>query len=284
MPESITLTAGTARVSAIAQTGFASGLPLLVCIPGGSYNSGYFDVPGHSLFAAAGERGFPIVAVDRPGYGASDPLPGDVSFAGNAGVLTDAIAGLWARQEKTCPGIVLIGHSMGGAIAVHIAARHPRWPLLGISINAIHDVPPQTVTGAWQAISRGTTINFTSEDRARYMYGPEGTHSPAVLSAAEPACAPIPVDELHEVIEGWPRDFARLAPRVNVAVHYSLADHEKLWNSTPDNISAFAGAFTAAPQMTTHTINNSGHNVDHHYAGPAFHTAQLDWAARLDRA
>lgn len=283
MPESITLTTGTARVSAIAQTGSAGDLPLLVCIPGGSYNSGYFDVPGHSLFAAADERGFPIVAVDRPGYGASDPLD-EVSFAGNASVLTDAIADLWAQQKKTCPGIVLIGHSMGGAIAVHIAASRPSWPLLGISINGIHDVPPQHVTGAWKAIPRGTAISFTSDDRAHYMYGPEGTYSPAVLSAAEPACAPIPVDELHEVVEGWPLDFAPLAARVNVAVHYSLAEHEGLWNSTPDSISAFADAFTAAPQTTAHTIKSSGHNVDHHDAGPAFHTDQLDWAAQLTRA
>ncbi|NGO10319.1 hypothetical protein G5C60_22675 [Streptomyces sp. HC44] len=58
------------------------------------------------------------------------------------------------------------------------------------------------VTDAWQAIPHGSSIDFTSEDRARFMYGPEGTHDPAVLKAAEPACAPIPVDELYEVIEG----------------------------------------------------------------------------------
>ncbi|MFG2631116.1 alpha/beta hydrolase [Streptomyces sp. NPDC048473] len=283
MPEHITLTVGTARISALTQTGSTSGLPLLVCVPGGSYTSGYFDVPGHSLFTAAAERGFPIVALDRPGYGGSDPLT-EVSFASNAEVLTDTIADLWTQQDEHCPGVVLVGHSMGGAIAVHIAAGPRTWPLLGISINAIHVVPPQAVTDAWQAIPRGTSIEFTSEDRARFMYGPEGTHDPAVLKAAEPACAPIPVDELYEVIEGWPRDFARLAPAVNVPVHYGLAEHEGLWNSTPESIAAFAAAFAAAPQVTAHTINNSGHNVDHHYAGRAFHSEQLDWAAGLSRS
>ncbi|MEV0222280.1 hypothetical protein [Streptomyces sp. NPDC050704] len=71
---------------------------------------------------------------------------------------------------------------------------------------------------------------------------------------------------------------------MNVPVHYGLAEHEGLWNSTPESIAAFAAAFTTAPQVTAHTIKDSGHNVDHHYAGRAFHSEQLDWAAGLSRS
>lgn len=40
--------------------------PLLVCLPGGSCNGGYFDVPGFSLLSAASRNGFTAVALDRP--------------------------------------------------------------------------------------------------------------------------------------------------------------------------------------------------------------------------
>ncbi|WP_190171352.1 alpha/beta fold hydrolase [Streptomyces mirabilis] len=46
-------------------------MPLLVCLPGGGYNASYFDVPGYSLVDAARREGFPVVSLDRPGYGGS---------------------------------------------------------------------------------------------------------------------------------------------------------------------------------------------------------------------
>ncbi len=63
-------------------TGIAAGpgtpdTPLLVCLPGGSYTARYFDVPGFSLLDVAEANGFTAIALDRPGYGGSDPLPAD---------------------------------------------------------------------------------------------------------------------------------------------------------------------------------------------------------------
>ena len=42
--------------------------PLVVALPGGTYTSVYFDVPGQSLLDTAETLGIPVIAVDRPGY------------------------------------------------------------------------------------------------------------------------------------------------------------------------------------------------------------------------
>ncbi|MGY1608375.1 MULTISPECIES: alpha/beta fold hydrolase [unclassified Geodermatophilus] len=66
------------------------------------------------LLAAAGLR---AVAVDTPGFGASDPLPAP-SVETLAAAVGDAVAGLGPA--------VLAGHHTGGVLAVELAATRPR--------------------------------------------------------------------------------------------------------------------------------------------------------------
>lgn len=257
------------------------GLPLVVCIPGGSYNAHYFDVPGHSLLQAASERGFPVVALDRPGYGGSSPQAGGPSFAQNAVVLSEAIGVLWAAHQDTAPGVVLIGHSMGGAVALHIAASERSWPLLGVSITGIHTDAPEVVAAAWASIPDGIEVAFSDDQRVQFMYGPADSYDPTVVGAAAPSAEKIPVEELREVVDGWITDFAELAPRVDVPVHYALTEHDHLWNSTAENVASFGAAFTGAPSVLTEHVPGVGHNIDHHHGSDAFHARQLDFAAEV---
>src|SRR2546428_7366721 len=59
-----------------------------------------------------------MVALDLPGHGESDPLPG-VSVEEYAAVVAEFLIAL------ECGPVVVIGHSLGGAIAIALAARHP---------------------------------------------------------------------------------------------------------------------------------------------------------------
>lgn len=279
MTHAITLATPRGAVTGIEEDG-APGRPLLVCIPGGSYNSRYFDVPGHSLFQLAHEQGFAVAALDRPGYQGSDPLD-EVSFAGNAETLDAAVEELWKRHSDRATGVVLIGHSIGGAIAVHMAGRSPSWPLLGISITSVHTDAPDAVKAAWNSMPPDISIPFTREQRVQFMYGPEGTYDPDVVDAAEISADMVPVAELLEIVDGWVSDFPRLAAAVRVPVHYALADNEALWISTDDNVKKFGDAFTNSPSVVAERVTGSGHNLDHHRASPALHARQLEFAASL---
>jgi pimeloyl-ACP methyl ester carboxylesterase len=279
MTEALSLRAGAGRVTGFLARGEAR-RPLLVCIPGGSYNARYFDVPGHSFLRAATERGFCIASLNRPGYEDSTPLTCP-SFAGNADALIAAIDDLWSETTDECTAVVLVGHSMGGAIAMHIASRPRSWPLLGLAISAIHYDAPEAVTQAWNSMPADISIEFTDEQRIQFMYGPPDTYDHSVLSAAAPASSPIPVAELLEVVGGWIHDFPTVAASIDVAVHYGLSEHEQLWISSPAGVDAFAAALIGAPSVSAHYIPGVGHNIDHHHAGGLYRRATLDWVQTL---
>jgi len=71
------------------------------------------------LVRASGRDDLPWLLVDLPGFGGSDPLPGPVSLD----AMSDALlAVLDAAGTDT---VDVVGHSMGGFLGLHLAARHP---------------------------------------------------------------------------------------------------------------------------------------------------------------
>jgi len=250
-----------------------------VCLPGGSYTARYFDVPGFSLLDVAEANGFTAIALDRPGYGGSDPLPADErTFARNAEVLDEATAALWAEYGAGHPGVVMISHSIGSAVTVHIAAGQPAWPLLGIALHGVNTVSPDHVVGAWHSMPPGVPVQFSPEQRRMFMYGPDETFAPDVVDRAEISAAACPIEELLEIVGEWPRTAADLAGQVRVPVHYVLAEHEALWNADQSRVDAFAGMFTSAPRVDATLGRGVGHNIDHHRLGKALQLQQLAFA------
>jgi pimeloyl-ACP methyl ester carboxylesterase len=96
---------------------------IVLAIHGGGYTSKYFDVPGQSAMEFASSLGYHVVAVDRPGYGATtDWLLG---FDDQTKVLTEV--GDWTRRRfDTAQGrVFLYGHSIGGMLSLLIANADP---------------------------------------------------------------------------------------------------------------------------------------------------------------
>ena len=156
----------------------AAGAPLVVALPGGTYSSVYFDVPGQSLLDTAETVGVPVIAVDRPGYLGSTKAETDGSIIlRNAEVLDHLIGELWDTYGAGAPGVVVIGHSIGGAVTTAIAARQPglaaarhrrvRLPGAGAGRERV----------AWAALPDLEFVELPGPVKDFVMYGPDWTHT-----------------------------------------------------------------------------------------------------------
>jgi pimeloyl-ACP methyl ester carboxylesterase len=230
----LSVTADGLRVAGITADLDVSGGPLIVALHGGSYTSKYFDVPGHSLLTRGASNGLRVIALDRPCYGRSDALSADsITFERSAKALDTAIGRLWDDYGTHYTGVVLVGHSIGGAICVHIASQAPDWPLLGITISGIHDVTPEQVRNAWDAMPAGQPVEFTPEQRCMFFYGPEWTIESDIVSRADISAAPIPLAELLEVVGRWPDQAAKLAAKITVVGGAVAHGHRPQQRSIP---------------------------------------------------
>ncbi|MFD2094303.1 alpha/beta fold hydrolase [Blastococcus deserti] len=97
-----------------AEYGIADGAPLVMlhATPGSRLQFQWMHAPA----AAAGIR---LIAPERPGYGASDPVPGGTTFAAYADDLRQLL------DHLELPVVTLCGVSGGGGFALAAALAHP---------------------------------------------------------------------------------------------------------------------------------------------------------------
>ena len=257
----------------------ADGAPLVVALPGGTYTSVYFDVPGQSLLDVAETVGVPVIAVDRPGYRGSSPVPpGESIILANAEVLDHLIGELWEAYGAPAAGVVVIGHSIGGAVATAIAARHPAWPLLGIAVSGcLVRVPPESGE-AWAALPDLEYVELPGPVKDFVMYGPEWTHTAAMPAAGHAADAPVPKAELLDITGGWTRRMPAVAAAVRVPVHSRMGEFDHLWITDDAEVAVFKSYFSSAPWVDARLVPNAGHCIDFHRSARAFQLEQLAFA------
>jgi pimeloyl-ACP methyl ester carboxylesterase len=255
--------------------------PLIATLHGGLYTGRYFDVPvppTGSFVDLATRLGYPTISLDRPSYGASAELPPQQNtFERQAELLAAAIAEL---ADGTA--VVLVGHSIGGMIALTIAALNDGPTLLGVSATGMGAViPPGGASeqlAAAAAASGQDVIALPPEQCDPVMFGPPGTFDPGVLDAAHATYAPAPAVELIAASRWAAEKLPRLAPNVRIPVHNVLAEYDALWDASPESIEKLIALFTAAPFIDATVMRAVGHSIDHHNAGPALHLRQLAFA------
>ena len=257
----------------------ADGAPLVVALPGGTYTSLYFDVPGQSLLETAESVGVPVIAVDRPGYRGSTPVdPGDSIILRNAEVLDHLIGDLWDAYGEGLAGVVLIGHSIGGAVTTAIAARHPSWPLLGIAVSGCLVRVPSESGAAWAALPDLECVELPGPVKDFVMYGPDWTHARAMPAAGHVADAPVPKAELLDITGGWVERMREVAGEVAVPVHSRQGEFDHLWVTDDAEVADFRSAFRRAPWVDARLVPNAGHCIDFHLPARAFQLEQLAFA------
>ncbi len=275
----------TGRTNAADGFTASPGAPLVIALHGGTYTSEYFDIPGYSLLERAASRGIPVIALDRPNYGGSSPLESEGSIIlANAEVLDEAIGSIWAEHGGDAPGVVLIAHSIGGAVATAIAAGQPSWPLLGLAMSGCLVRVPQESRAAWEGLPPIPMIDLPVPMKDQVMFGPAGTYTEDMPAASHPSNTSVPKTELLDITGGWIERRAEVCGRVTVPVHHRQGEFDALWVTDQGEVDEFRSGFGTAPSVDTALQPGSGHCIDFHLPGEQFQTSQLEFAQRCAKA
>lgn len=255
--------------------------PLLVCLHGGGYDCRYFDAPGCSLVARASAAGFPIVSLSRPGYPADDDSARQQpSFSQAARIIAEVVGDVWDQLGIGRPGIVLIGHSIGAAVAIHVAAEKVSWPLVGLAISGICDVLAPAVVELLRQLPTDIAMPMPPELLRPLFYGPDWTLNTTTLSEIANLSVRTPSADLVELNTSWANDLPKVAYHIEVPLHYVLAEFDGLWETSTDRVEAIARHFSRAPIVEASFWRCVGHNIEHHRLGDAYARAVLAFAAR----
>ncbi len=229
---------------------------VIVALHGGASSSAYFDCPGHpelSLLRAAATRGFTAIALDRPGYGTS------AAYAAEFSDPTRRVAASFGAVAKILgggghgAGMFLVGHSAGCELALRMTIA--RTDVIGVELAG---------TGMRYCDEATAIINEAMLTRRPaglrdLLWQPTELYPDEVLTGA--LSAPGAAYE-SELTANWPRrDFPAVAAQVRVPVQFSAADHEGVWESSPDALSAICGLFTGSERVVLNHMPDSGHNL-----------------------
>lgn len=254
--------------------------PLVIAIHGGTYTSAYFDVPGASLMAQAAACGIPVVAPDRPGYGGSPILPPrEGTIRGQAKALTRALHDAWQQFGAGTRGIVLIGHSIGGAIAATIAGEPEGLPIIGLAISGVCMNTPAEHKPMWEQLPDIPIVEIPPEAKAQFMFGSPGSFEAGMPDlSTRVAGAGAPKDELVDIVSTWSPNAAEVLARIAVPVHYRQAEVDHLWICGQQEVDSFAKALTRAPRVDAAMMRGTGHCIDFHHVGRSLQLQQLAFA------
>ncbi|MDT7740653.1 MAG: hypothetical protein QOK09_4022, partial [Mycobacterium sp.] len=82
-----------------------------------------------------------------------------------------------------------------------------------------------------------------------------------------------------EMVSNWARqDFPAIAPAVRVPVQFSVAEHEKVWQSDPPALTEIASLFSSAPRFQINEQPGAGHNISLGHTAAAYHSTVLSFA------
>ncbi|MDR7166468.1 pimeloyl-ACP methyl ester carboxylesterase [Nocardia kruczakiae] len=250
---------------------------VLVALHGGATTAAYFDCPGHpelSLVRVAAGLGFTVLALDRPGYGASAPFTErlwdpqrrvDVMYSAVSQLVPDADRGA---------GTFVIAHSAGCELALRMAADPRGAALLGIELagtgREFAAAARQIVMGPRGPVERPRGLGDL-------LWRPASLYPPDLLGGAALAAVG-PRLEAAAVTDWADTEFPALAARVHIPVRFTLGDHERVWRNDSDAMTHVGATFTAASRVVLNRQPGSGHNLSVGRSARAYHLGVLGFA------
>jgi len=125
-------------------------LPTLLFVHG---TPGSWDAFQNYLMDSALLQHYRIISIDRPGFGYSD-----FGNAMNLSAQTDIISA-WMDSVNNKKSFIIIGHSLGGALAVKLAAARPQFSKAIIILAGSLD-PDAENPEKWRPVLLKTPLNF----------------------------------------------------------------------------------------------------------------------------
>ncbi|MEU5842060.1 alpha/beta fold hydrolase [Rhodococcus sp. NPDC047139] len=279
---------GAGDVSPVARVVDVEGIPMsalvaeaaepravIVALHGGAARAAYWDCPGHpelSMMREAVAHGFTVIAPDRPGYGSSRPHREELGAPARRVHLAcrtvDALLGASPRGA----GLFLWGHSVGSELTVRMAVENPGEEVLGMELSGTGREHHALAAGILGTRERYANARGVGE----LLWTPSELYPPDIVGGA--AIAARTPDYEADVTAAWPTsDFPALAAQVRVPVHFTAAEHEKVWRNDAQALEDIAEIFSAAPTVTTYLHPGGGHNLSIGYAGPAYHRTVFEF-------
>ncbi|KAK8552428.1 hypothetical protein V6N13_120828 [Hibiscus sabdariffa] len=133
--------------------------PVVFCLHGGGYSGLSF-----ALSACKIKEKARVVAMDLRGHGKSTS-ENDLDLSIET-MCNDVFAVLKALYGDSPPAIVLVGHSMGGSVAVHIAAKKTLRSLAGLVVVDVVEGTAMASLVHMQKILSGRLQHFSSIEKA----------------------------------------------------------------------------------------------------------------------
>jgi pimeloyl-ACP methyl ester carboxylesterase len=250
---------------------------VVVAFHGGASTAAYFDCPGHpewSLLRAGADQGYTMVALDRPGYGASAPYPDAMQSPEHRVALAYGAVEKMLGANSRGAGLFLLGHSAGCELAVRMAGdgRAEGADVIGLELAGTgveyHPATAEIVKAA-TATGRPTGLRDV-------LWQPAHLYADDVLSGMTNSAG----GALYEVemTKSWPRqDFPALAAQVRVPVQFTVAEHERVWRSDPETLAQIGAMFTSSSRFVINEQAGTGHNLSLSVNAAAYHTKVLSF-------
>ncbi|MGE0877177.1 MAG: alpha/beta hydrolase [Acidimicrobiia bacterium] len=257
----------------------ANGAPpkaVVWALHGAGMHAGYWHAtadPDLSLLTLGATLGFTVVAIDRPGHGASTDWPDDWLTRERQAEALHAARDTFAATHETGTGFFVIAHSYGMRVAFTMAA-HPRGrELIGLDgsgsglrfANAEHMPAP------------GTPVAERRHNAQRNPWGPRHLYPRTVFSRKALPLAPMPAAQSAETWS-WPDTLPKLAADIEIPVRLTYGEHETFYLIDDEHLDEIRALFVKSPRVVVERQPYTGHNISLSNVARVYHLKALAFA------